>query len=61
MSSSWKYLIDLSNKMGNLIEARRKEDERKRKKAIEKTRALMIESIKKEYEFLKDLKKKYEK
>lgn len=29
MSSSWKYLIDLSNKMGNLIEARRKEDERK--------------------------------
>ena len=39
----------------------RKEDEIKRKKAIEKTRELMIDVRKKEYEFLKELKKKYEK
>lgn len=39
----------------------REENKIKRDKAIEKTKKLAIESKKKEYEFLKELKKKYEK
>ena len=62
------YFFNLEKKLGlydgltddEIIKVR-KEDEIKRKKAIEKTRELMIDVRKKEYEFLKELKKKYEK
>lgn len=62
------YFFNLEKELGfydgltdDEIKKVREENERKMKKAIEKTRELRLESIKKEYEFLKELKKKYEK